>query len=385
MQTAQKIHACYSEASPMQHDPANILIVDDRHENLFATEAVLKILPAQIFTAASGRAALSLMMKHKFAVVILDVQMPIMDGFETAALMQENETMRGTPIIFATAISKEEKYASRAGEIGAVDYIFKPINSDILRSKVKVYLDLYVQREQIMNLNNVLRQSNDELEKFAYICSHDLKTPLRGIHNLSDWIAEELGDALQGKSLEYMDELRKRVRRMEKLLDDTLEYAKISAKIQSSAADTVDGRILAEDVVALALPPQGFTVKIGAGFAGLPLRAMPLQQVLYNLLNNAIKHHERPDGIVEMDVEDKGNIYVFTVKDDGPGIPPEFHARIFEMFQTLKPRDQKEGSGMGLALVKKILLACGGDIAVESDAGKGALFRFTWPKTLDAA
>lgn len=364
----------------MDHEAANILIVDDRYENLFATEAVLKSLPAQIFTAASGSAALALMQEHSFAVVILDVQMPVMDGFETASRMQENESMRGTPIIFATAISKDEKYASRAGEIGAVDYIFKPINPDILRSKVKVYLDVYVQRMEILKLNEVLRQSNDELEKFAYICSHDLKTPLRGIHNLSGWIAEELGSALQGKSLEYMDELRKRVRRMEKLLDDTLEYSKISTKIQSSPGNVMEGRALAEDVVALAMPPEGFSVKIGPGFTGLSLRALPLQQVLYNLLNNAIKHHERADGAVEMDVVAEGKNYVFTVRDDGPGIAPEFHARIFEMFQTLKPRDQKEGSGMGLAVVKKILTSCGGDITVESKVGEGAVFRFTWPK-----
>ena len=137
----------------MQHDLANILIVDDRKENLVATEKVLKHLPATLFAAASGNEALSLMLRHKFAVVILDVQMPGMDGFETASLMQEEETMRGTLIIFATAISKEDRYASRAGDIGAVDYIFKPINPDILRSKVKVYLDLYIQREQIMKLN----------------------------------------------------------------------------------------------------------------------------------------------------------------------------------------------------------------------------------------
>lgn len=111
-----------------------ILIVDDRKENLLVTEKVLKNLPAQLFTAESGNEALSLMLRNKFAVVILDVQMPGMDGFEVAQLMQEEESMRATPIIFATAISKEDKYASRAGEIGAVDYIFKPINPEILRS-----------------------------------------------------------------------------------------------------------------------------------------------------------------------------------------------------------------------------------------------------------
>lgn len=365
----------------VQHDLANILIVDDRKENLVATEKVLKHLPATLFSAGSGNEALSLMLRHKFAVVILDVQMPGMDGFETATLMQEDETMRGTPIIFATAISKEDRYAARAGDIGAVDYIFKPIHPDILRSKVKVYLDLYIQREQIMKLNVILQRSNEELEKFAYICSHDLKTPLRAIHNLSQWITEELGAALNGKSAEYMDELRKRVRRMEKLLDDTLEYARLSGKTHSHAGDEIDGKVLAEDVVSMAAPPKGFNVIIGPGFSAVRLAPMPLQQVLYNLVNNAVKHHENPQGTVWLDVEDAGGFYVFTVKDDGPGIAPEHHVRIFEMFQTLKPRDQKEGSGMGLAIVRKILLNCGGDVSVDSRIGEGAAFKVNWPKS----
>lgn len=365
----------------MASETANILIVDDRHENLFATEQVLKHLSGSIFTAISGRDALELMRRHRFAVVILDVQMPGMDGFETASLMQEDEKMRGTPIIFATAMSKEDKYASRAGEIGAVDYIFKPINPDILRSKVKVYLDLFIQREQILRLNAVLQRSNEDLEKFAYICSHDLKTPLRAIHNLSDWISEELGDSLQGKSAEYMEELRKRVRRMEKLLDDTLEYARITAKAEFPADRDVDGRALVEDVISMAAPPKAFTVTIGDGFSAIRVNPMPLQQVLYNLVNNAVKHHDRQDGTVALDVADAGNYYTFTVHDDGPGISPEYHERIFEMFQTLKARDQKEGSGMGLAIVKKIVVTCGGDVTVESRAGEGAKFIVKWPKS----
>src|SRR5271155_6220787 len=141
--------------APFADTRPNILIVDDRKENLLATEKVLKNLNAGIFKANSGNEALSLMLRHRFAVVLLDVQMPEMDGFEVAMLMQEQEIMRGIPIIFVTAISKEEKYASQAASIGAVDYIFKPINPEILKSKVKVYLDIYVQREQILKLNAI--------------------------------------------------------------------------------------------------------------------------------------------------------------------------------------------------------------------------------------
>jgi two-component system, sensor histidine kinase and response regulator len=361
----------------------NILIVDDRKENLLATEKVLRNLNATFFKANSGNEALSLMLRYKFAVVLLDVQMPEMDGFETAMLMQEHESMQGTPIIFVTAISKEEKYASQAAEIGAVDYIFKPINPDILRSKVNVYLDLYIQREQILKLNASLQQSNDELERFAYICSHDLKSPLRAIDNISQWLEEDLGESLQGKNREHMDNLRKRVRRMEKLLDDTLEYARIDPKVHFAQSEIVNGKDLVDDIIALAAPPEGFIVKTSNEFANINLSRLPLQQVLYNLVNNAIKHHDKNSGAVEIDVKQEDEHFVFRVRDDGPGIDPQYHKKIFEMFQTLKPRDTKEGSGMGLAIVKKILITCGGEITLQSETGKGACFTFTWPLKME--
>ena len=174
----------------------NILIVDDRKENLLATEKVLKPLRRQIFKASSGNEALKLILRHRFAVVLLDVQMPEMDGFETAMLMQEHESMRGVPIIFVTAISKEDKYATRAAEIGAVDYIFKPINPEILKSKVKVYLDIYMQREEILKLNTELRQSNEELERFAYICSHDMQEPVRMMNSICGAAGRKYGALL---------------------------------------------------------------------------------------------------------------------------------------------------------------------------------------------
>jgi signal transduction histidine kinase len=224
-----------------------------------------------------------------------------------------------------------------------------------------------------------IEQSNVELERFAYISAHDLKSPLRAINALSQWIEEELGDGLHGKSREYMDTLRARVRRMEKLLDDTLEYSRAGIR-SDSKTEIVNGLALIKDIVALASPPKNFTVKIDERFRNFSLPRLPVQQVLYNLINNAIKHHDRENGTVEITVEEQGDHYIFTIRDDGPGIEPQYHQKIFEMYQTLKSRDEKEGSGMGLALVKKILAAYKGDIMVESEVGQGASFRVKWPK-----
>lgn len=358
----------------------NILIVDDRAENLYATEKVLETPGVNILKALSGEEALDILNENKIAVVLLDVQMPGMDGFETARRMQQNPVMQGVPIIFVTAINREDQFVSRAAGIGAVDYIFKPINTDILRSKVRVYLDLYRQREQILKLNEGLKQSNEELERFAFICSHDLKSPLRAIDNIAKWIDEDLGDAIQGDSRRYMDELHKRVRRMERLLDDTLEYARISSQKQQYEPEIVNGKVLIGDVLTLAVPPPGFTVEIAPAMAGLQLPRMPLQQIFFNLINNAFKHHGGKTGKIKVGVIDGGPQYIFSVRDDGSGIAPEYHQKIFEMFQTLQSRDKIEGSGMGLAFVKKILQGYGGSIEVESQPGKGAAFIFTWPR-----
>jgi signal transduction histidine kinase len=225
-----------------------------------------------------------------------------------------------------------------------------------------------------------LRVANKELEDFAYVASHDLKAPLRIIDSATQWLEEDLAEHLSDETREHMNLLRGRVRRMEKLLDDLMEYARIGRKTDQSYGEIVPGDALMDNVLALLSPP-GFTVNISPNFAKIRVNRMPLQQILMNLVGNAVKHHDKKQGRIWVTVEDCGGRYAFAVRDDGPGIAPRFHAQIFEMFQTLRPRDQVEGSGMGLAMVRKNIEVFGGTLALESSEGHGSTFRFTWPKT----
>jgi hypothetical protein len=173
--------------------------------------------------------------------------------------------------------------------------------------------------------------------------------------------------------------MRSRVKRMDKLLDDLLQYARIGKATDNRFNETVNGQSLMDDVLAL-LYTSDFTIRVDPAFASIQVFRMPLQQILMNLISNAIKHHHEKTGCIEVTVDDKGEYYAFAVKDDGPGIPAQFHDQIFKMFQTLRPRDQVEGSGMGLAMVRKNIEVFGGTLQLESVEGRGSTFSFTWPK-----
>lgn len=228
-----------------------------------------------------------------------------------------------------------------------------------------------------------LERSNQELDRFAYVASHDLKAPLRVIDNASGWLEEDLQDTLTEKGRKYLRLLRNRVQRMEKLLDDLLAYARIGRAKDDGQNEIVTGNKLVSDILTLLSPPASFTVAVAPEFAAIRIARMPLQQVLYNLINNSIKHHDRDTGAIVLSVERMPGKYRFTVRDDGPGIPPQYHQQIFEMFTTLKPRDEVEGSGMGLAIVKKTVEFLGGRIEILPSNGRGTAFAFTWPNEIE--
>jgi hypothetical protein len=233
---------------------------------------------------------------------------------------------------------------------------------------------------ELARYTRALERSNLELDAFAYAASHDLKAPLRVIHNASTWIEEDLAGKLTAEMSENMNLLRSRVRRMDRLLDDLLEYSRIGRETDDSHTEAISGTVLMENIQGLLSPPEGFTVDASSSLAGIEVFRMPLQQILINLISNAIKHHDKKAGRIEVSVEDLGADWRFSVKDDGPGIPAQYHEQIFKMFQTLKPRDQVEGSGMGLAMVRKHVDVAGGELKLESAVGQGCTFSFTWPK-----
>jgi signal transduction histidine kinase len=167
---------------------------------------------------------------------------------------------------------------------------------------------------------------------------------------------------------------------MDKLLDDLLEYSRIGRETDDRHTEAISGSVLMENIQGLISPPAGFIVDATPSLAGIEVFRMPLQQILINLISNAIKHHDKKTGRIEVSVEDLGANWGFSVKDDGPGIPAEYHEKIFKMFQTLKPRDQVEGSGMGLAMVRKHVDVAGGELKLQSAVGQGSTFSFTWPK-----
>ncbi|MEL0437626.1 sensor histidine kinase [Phycobacter sp. K97] len=223
-----------------------------------------------------------------------------------------------------------------------------------------------------------LQRSNEELDQFAYVASHDLKAPLRVINNAANWLAEDLEPHLTEDTQESLDLLRNRATRMERLLDDLLRHSRVGR--DDGPAVIISGQELREELTGLLDVPNGMTVHFSDTFDTLEVRRMPLQIILLNLISNAIRHHDKAFGEVWVDAEDNPTEIVFSVKDNGPGIPEEYHNKIFEIFQTLKPRDEVESSGMGLALVKKHATLANAKISVESDGRSGSKFTLHWPK-----
>jgi PAS domain S-box-containing protein len=278
------------------------------------------------------------------------------------------------------------------GQRGTPEYFISGIKDitvakrdEVVRKQLEILnktqtADLQRLNNSLMLAQQQLQERNQELDRFVSIAAHDLKAPLRAISNLSEWIEEDLKEQIPGENPQ-LQLLRQRVKRMDALIDGLLRYSR--AGRAELATETVDvAEVLAETIDSLS-PPASFEIKVINSMPILDTKRLLLTQVFANLINNAIKHHNRVDGRIEITAEDLGDRDLFSVIDDGPGIPQgESRARIFEIFQTLNsPADSTENTGIGLALVKKIVEGEGGDIWLDHECTQGCRFCFTWLKT----
>ena len=412
--------AAEHQLEPIAPPKVKILIVDDRPANLLTLESVLEDLGQEIVKATSGREALRYVLRDDYAVILLDVKMPEMDGFETAALIRERDRSRHTPIVFLTA-HKDEEHLFRGYYAGAVDFLYKPINPEVLRSKVSVFVDLSLKTEMLRQQAQVLRarneelekqmeqrreaelrvlalntelearvrartselsRSNDELRQFAYAASHDLKEPMRTIASYTQLLSQRYTDRLDDTGQEFLLYVVDAVRRMDALLNDLLSYSQhLGAKpvaFESVNAEAVLMGVLMNLQAAIkeargTVTHDPLPTDVTADFA-------QLSQLLQNLVGNALKYR-KPDVSPEIHVSaaDSDEEWIFSVRDNGVGIEPAYRDQVFGIFKRLHGREYP-GTGMGLAICKKIVERLGGRIWVESEPGVGSTFFFTVPK-----
>jgi two-component system sensor histidine kinase/response regulator len=358
--------------------PVSILLVDDRTENLLSLESILEQDGRKIYKASSGNDALRIALNEDIGLILLDVQMPEMDGFEVARLLKENSKTRDIAIIFVTAISKEEKFTIQGYEEGAVDYLHKPLEINIVKAKVAVFEKLYLQKVDLQRYAEKIEAINKQLDEFVYIVSHDLKAPLRGLASLSTFMEDELGPDTKPEVSDILTMMKSRTARMQNLIDGILHYSRLGNT--SMEKEAVDVKELINNIIDLISPPENIKIETSDNLPVLNTEKIKLHEVFQNLISNGIKYNDKEKGEVKISCEDCGDHFLFTIKDNGMGIKPEHREKIFGIFQTLQPKDKVESTGIGLTIVKKIIEQQNGKITIDSEFGKGSSFIFTWKK-----
>jgi signal transduction histidine kinase len=380
-------------------DPVNILLVDDQPANLLALEAMLQGLGQNLIKAESGREALKWLLTHDFAVILLDVKMPEMDGFETAAMIRERDKSRDTPIIFLTAGDKGHTDAVRGYAVGAVDYLVKPVVPEIVRSKVAVFVELAKRTDQLRRQTDLLRRSehearelaearaelvadlehkNRELESFSYAVSHDLRAPLRRIESFSRAVVESQGERLDPEGRHYLERVGEASRQMGQLIDDVLYLARVSrAELRQLEVDLSAVAAVVIDRLRETEPTRKVEVRIRPGMI-VSGDGQLLRIALENLLGNAWKFTARePNPRIEFGQVQVAGESSYFVRDNGAGFDMTYVDKLFTPFQRLHLASEFPGSGVGLATVQRIIHRHAGRVWAEGLTGQGATFHFT--------
>jgi two-component system sensor histidine kinase/response regulator len=378
-----------------------ILIVDDKINNIYALEQILSRPGRDLLSATNGNEALKVALNQEIDLIILDVQMPGMDGFEVAQILKSNKRTRGTPIIFVTAELKDQKNVLKGFEEGAIDYLYKPLNPEITEAKVSVLLQLQRQRKELVEKNIALEMAqmeikqlyadlqrnnaqleltNKELESFSYSVSHDLRAPLRSINGYAQIIREEYGNQLADEAKRLFQIIQNNAKKMGNLIDDLLAFARMGRK--EMVRLPVDMNKLVKPIVTDIVNSTGTQAHITVHRL-LSVHADPvlLSQVYINLISNAIKYSakkENPEVEIGSFVQD--NDHVYFVKDNGAGFDMNYVHKLFGVFQRLHTNEEFEGTGVGLAIVQRIVVKHGGKVWAEGKMNEGATFYFSLPK-----
>lgn len=398
MSSAVRIPA---SAEPSPTGTVNILLVDDQPSRLTTYETILAPIGERLVAVSSGREALQFLLHNEAAVILLDVNMPEMDGFETAAMIRDRPRLAHTPIVFVSAINPSDMERLRAYDFGAIDFVFVPIVPEILRAKVSVLVKLHRQQIALVEMNRSLElaterlrcselalqqkageleRSNLELERFAHIASHDLQEPLRMISSYIQLLARRYSDLFDEDATEFMGFVVDGASRMQRLINDLFDYSRVgslgpaparvsssialahaAANLASMIADT--GALVTREELPVVLADEG-----------------QLTQLFQNLVSNAIKF--RAKGVVpriRISATIGTDQAVFSVRDNGIGIPADCRGRLFVIFQRFVRGDEYPGSGVGLAICKRIVERHDGRIWMEPLEEGGSDFRFTLP------
>jgi len=362
-----------------------ILLVDDRPENLYSLENILANENRIILKASSGEEALKIAFSEDIALILLDVQMPVMDGFEVAHMLKQTNRTKKTPILFVTAISKEKKYMLKGYQEGCIDYLFKPLDVDITQAKVNTLLKLHDQQRELEIKNAELAKLNQEKNYFLGVASHDLRNPIGNIISLVHILEDELGDTLSLEMKEMLQMMHDSGRDMLELLNNLLDVSKIeSGKMNLNLKnDSIAGIIqksINDNIRTANAKSIILDYNIGDNIPQVAFDKIHLQQVLNNLISNAIKF-SFGNTHVEINVIRKENDVVISVKDQGQGIPSNDIHRVFLPFArtSVASTNGEKSTGLGLTIAKRIVEAHGGNIWLSSEVGTGTTFFFSLP------
>ena len=363
---------------------ANILLVDDVQENLVALEALIRQPGRRIFTARSGEQALSLMLEHPFALAILDVQMPSMNGFELAELMRGTERTRAIPIVFVSAAGRELNYAFRGYESGAVDFLYKPLDPQTVRSKVSVFVDLYRQRQELQLAQEQLQRAVRMRDDFLSLVSHELRNPLNSVYLQAQLRRRMFSGPTppdNAAMLRMVERDERQIRSMVRLLDDMLDVSRLrtgNLAMNPAPFDLAESTRAVVEAIEDQARAAGVAITLDAP-ASLPVHGdeFRIEQVVTNLLTNALRYGQGKPVAVAAGRRD-GEAFV-AVRDQGMGIAPEDQERIFGQFERTESAASITGLGLGLYIARQIAQAHGGRLEVRSRVGEGAEFILSLP------